>query len=360
MPAEAETLLADLVAIPSPSREESEAVRCLVEWLGRKGFDARADEAGNAVGVKGDGPGEILLLGHIDTFPGFPPLRREGRLLYGRGTVDAKGPLCAFACAAAAADPPPGMRITVVGAVEEEAATSRGARAIAAQRLGRHPRFCIIGEPSRWHRVTLGYKGRLLLRVDLRLPFSHSAGRDRLPAERAVDTWLEVERFCRERNAREDRQGAFDRLDPALRTIHTTDDGAWGDCTLELGFRLPPGVEPAGIEEELRVLLAGAPGERVKLTFSGAERCHRGGKANPLVRAFLRAVRAAGGRPGFVVKTGTCDMNVVAPGWPHTPVVAYGPGDSALDHTPHEHIDLDEYARSIAVLERLLEELGKE
>ena len=60
----------------------------------------------NAVGIKGDGPQEIMLLGHIDTFPGNPPVRREGDLLYGRGSVDAKGPLCTFAAAASLVDCP--------------------------------------------------------------------------------------------------------------------------------------------------------------------------------------------------------------------------------------------------------------
>ena len=50
-------------------------------------------------------------------------------------------------------------------------------------------------------------------------------------------------------------------------------------------------------------------------------------------------------------------MNVVAPEWPKTPFVAYGPGDSSLDHTPDEHIDLAEYGRAIDVLTRVLVQL---
>jgi LysW-gamma-L-lysine carboxypeptidase len=46
-------------------------------------------------------------------------------------------------------------------------------------------------------------------------------------------------------------------------------------------------------------------------------------------------------------------MNVLAPHW-RCPVVAYGPGDSALDHTPHEHISLQEYLGAIDVLTRVL------
>jgi LysW-gamma-L-lysine carboxypeptidase len=50
-------------------------------------------------------------------------------------------------------------------------------------------------------------------------------------------------------------------------------------------------------------------------------------------------------------------MNVVAPLW-QCPVVAYGPGDSALDHTPDEHLDLDEYWRAVVVLESCLTRLA--
>jgi LysW-gamma-L-lysine carboxypeptidase len=62
-----------------------------------------------------------------------------------------------------------------------------------------------------------------------------------------------------------------------------------------------------------------------------------------------RAIREQGGRPRFVHKTGTSDMNVVAPVW-ECPILAYGPGDSALDHTPDEHLHLDEYQQAIGVL----------
>ncbi|HSB81098.1 MAG TPA: acetyl-lysine deacetylase, partial [Candidatus Methylomirabilis sp.] len=50
---------------------------------------------------------------------------------------------------------------------------------------------------------------------------------------------------------------------------------------------------------------------------------------------------------------GTSDMNVVGPAW-NCPILAYGPGDSSQDHTPHEHLDLAEYHRAISVLTRVL------
>jgi LysW-gamma-L-lysine carboxypeptidase len=97
-------------------------------------------------------------------------------------------------------------------------------------------------------------------------------------------------------------------------------------------------------------------GRLVDLTFSGAELAFRAEKNTPLVRAFLAAIRQQGGQSRFVVKTGTSDMNVVGPAW-NCPICAYGPGDSALDHTPDERINLREYLQSIEVLKSMLHNL---
>jgi LysW-gamma-L-lysine carboxypeptidase len=74
---------------------------------------------------------------------------------------------------------------------------------------------------------------------------------------------------------------------------------------------------------------------------------------------LLRAIRAEGGRPRFKLKTGTSDMNILAPSW-GCPMVAYGPGDSALDHTPSEHIEIQEFLRGVNVLTRALEMLDSD
>ncbi len=138
-------LLHGLVAIQSLSGEEDNAVSYLVGEMKTRGFDeAFVDRAGNAVGVKGNGPTKIVLLGHIDTVPGDIPVRVLDGVLHGRGAVDAKGPLATFVAAAeqAAGD---NATITVVGAVGEESIGSPGAHEAATWPA---PHFCIIGEPS--------------------------------------------------------------------------------------------------------------------------------------------------------------------------------------------------------------------
>jgi len=345
--AEAKRLLIDLVQIPSPSRGEGAAVRHLVDWLAAHGCTAHIDAAGNAVGVRGTGERTVILLGHIDTFGGNFPVRLDGRRLYGRGAVDAKGSLCAFAAAAVAADLPSGVRLIVIGAVEEECATSAGARYAAAQY---QPVLCIIGEPSAWDRITLGYKGRLLIDWRWEGGLGHSAGPTLTPAEHAVAYWECVRAAVTTYNA--NHQRLFDRIDAALTSLNTGTDGVHGWAALTIGLRLPPGVDPAAVPDPLAAVL----NDPDKVRVYGHERAVTADRDSALSRALRAAIRAEGGQPAFVVKTGTADMNVVAPIW-NCPVVAYGPGDSALDHTPDEHLDLDEYDRAIRVLTRVLEQI---
>jgi LysW-gamma-L-lysine carboxypeptidase len=77
------------------------------------------------------------------------------------------------------------------------------------------------------------------------------------------------------------------------------------------------------------------------------------------VKAFLPAIRAEGGEPVFKVKTGTADMNTFVKAFPEVPIVSYGPGDSNLDHTPEEHLDLDELEKAVKVLTNVLVQLDE-
>src|SRR5690606_4736327 len=187
-------LLRGLVSIPSPSGAEAPAVEWLCERMAALGYDAGPDGAGNAVGTRGEGPHEIMLLGHIDTVPGVVPVEVVDGALYGRGTVDAKGPLATFVVAGARAELPPGVRLTVAGAVEEEVMSSRGAHHLIATRSA--PDAVIIGEPGGWDGVVLGYKGSVALEYRVTVPMSHSAGPEPTAAELAADYWYRLRTWC--------------------------------------------------------------------------------------------------------------------------------------------------------------------
>ena len=362
-------LVHGLVAIPSPSRSEGPAAAWLVTEMRAHGFDrAFVDAAGNAVGELGESSAArtIVLLGHIDTVPGNIPVRIDGDRLYGRGSVDAKGPLATFVAAAArfgsVAANAASLRIVVVGAVEEEAATSKGARAIASRFNGdtdRVPDACIIGEPSHWNRITLGYKGRLLLDLTADQPMAHTAGPDASVASVVVDLWNWVTAHAAQANTGKDK--AFDQLTPSLRRFITATTEAMHDTVdAQFAWRLPVGFDAETLQRQIEawpLTPSGPQALKPTLTFAfrGHEKAWRGDRSNALVRSFLAGLRSvdASEKLGFVLKTGTSDMNVVAPVW-KCPIVAYGPGDSSLDHTPDEHLELGEYWKAVNVLEQTL------
>ena len=339
-------LVRGLVAIPSVSRKERGAVEWLVARMRERGFRAGVDEAGNAVGEVGDGPRHVVLLGHIDTVPGEIPTRVEDGELVGRGAVDAKGPLAAFVAAASTAVP--GVRVTVVGAVEEESPTSKGARHRATLAA---PDWCVIGEPSSWDRVTVAYKGRLVLSFALAREARHGATPGSTCAEEALALWGRLREAAGRRALS---ATAFDQLDCRLESMAAESDGLTERASLRVGYRIPPGSSVAELEAEARGLAASHAGEAaVTVEHLAAEEPARTSRTSPLARAFVGSIAEAGGTGAFKVKSGTSDMNVLAAVW-SCPMVAYGPGDSRYDHTPMERLDLAEYARAILVLRGVL------
>ena len=368
-----ETLIG-LVSQYSPSGQEREAVEWLVARMKALGYnEAFIDGAGNAVGVMGTGPKQVVLLGHIDTVSGeipvrivgrdgIPPLPGEetrndipryyGEILYGRGSVDAKGPLACFTDAVAQIGAASGWQFVVIGAVEEER-DSNGARFVVDQYK---PDFVIIGEPNRWDRVALGYKGSAWANVTVKREQAHTASGEQTAAEAAIEAWLAIKSFAETFNT--EKQRAFDKILPTLRGMESGQDGFEQWARLSVGVRLPVELSPEQWYLELEKTLKVFETIRVLVEPVGypvpAWACE---KNSLLVRAFLNGIRARGGTPSFVYKTGTADLNIVAPVW-KCPAVVYGPGDSALDHTPNEHINLNEYQKAVETLTAALQRLS--
>jgi LysW-gamma-L-lysine carboxypeptidase len=339
----AQTLI-ELVQHYSPSGQEENAVNYLIQRMKDLGFDkAYKDEVGNAVGVMGEGEKQIVLLGHIDTVPGEIETRIEGDIFYGRGSVDAKGPLASFVDAVASLGQVRGWQFVVIGAIDEER-NSIGARHIVDQY---RPDFAIIGEPSGWQRVTLGYKGSASAKVTARREMVHSARADETAPEAAFAVWERVRAWADEFNA--DKKRAFEQILVSLRGMDSGDDGFETRASFDIGARLPVTLLPKTWYAQLEALSAPERMERVGYAIPA----YKAERNTPLVRAFLKGIRAEGGKPGFVVKTGTADVNIVAPVW-GCPAVVYGPGDSSLDHTPNEHISLVEYGLAVDVLRNAL------
>lgn len=338
--ARAVQLLRQMVEIPSPSYQEATLARFLAGELTEFGYAAEVDAAGNVIGelVRGDGP-TVMLLGHLDTVPGTVPVREQDGRLYGRGTVDAKGPLAALICAAAGSDFT--GRLVVVGAVEEETPLSRGALHILDSH--RQPDALIIGEPSGWRTVVLGYKGKLDFWYRASRQSTHPTNPMPKASELAAECWRQVTDLL----GPDASHARFDQ--PAATLVSITGDLT--TATAELSIRTPPGFDAEAFLTGLRAHVIS--GEIELINFVTACRVDRN---DPVIRALTAAIRQTGSVPGIKVKTATSDMNTLAERWP-IPMGTYGPGDSVLDHADDEHVVLTEYLASIRVLSTALTEL---
>jgi LysW-gamma-L-lysine carboxypeptidase len=346
--ARARDLLIRLVEIPGVTYSEEKACDYLAQALSMFGWtDPRADEVGNVVAGRGNGEREIVLLGHIDTVPGGPAFCVEGDILRGRGSVDARGPLCAFAVAGGAAEVPDGWRLTLIAAVGEEG-DSRGARHVIPLHA---PAACVIGEPSGTSGITIGYRGYLRLQISARDSGAHRSG-SAGPVTACLMAASDILRNVEERDNPE--KIVIERPFGAVISMRGEEAGERVGF-VDLDVRLPVGASPDAWAKDFIGL-----GERraVNVKFISSMPAHLVEKNDPLARALRMAVREAGLTPRLLAKGGTADFNLAA-AW-GCPMAAYGPGDSKLDHTAEEQIDLNEYLTSISILKNALERFMRE
>ena len=341
------TLLLNMLSKFSPTGKTKELAGYLVEVSRGLGFTSRIDGNGNFLAKKGQGEPTVLLLGHMDTVEGEVPVKKKGTVIFGRGAVDAKGPLCAMILAASGARIKKGS-VIVAGTCDEEGA-SLGAQALT---LSLSPDYVIVGEPSGWNGITLGYKGCAKLIYTVSSQNRHIAGKGKTACDQALDFYNLLIQRCGSGGEKKEGEPNFDSLSASIVSISTSQEDGTIKCSMKIDLRTPPGYK----EKELHGMLNGIKGEG-EAVISGFVPNVAFPKNTPLARAFVKSIRGRGGKPVFKRKTGTSDMNVVAQQW-DVPMVTYGPGDSKYDHTPMEQIDIRELRKGIEVLTAVIEQLA--
>ncbi|MEF8807267.1 [LysW]-lysine hydrolase [Natronomonas sp.] len=339
---EARELLETLVSIPSPTPEEAECAEALADFFREYDREVFIDDVGN---VRAPADDSVLYTSHIDTVPGDIPVRvedgDEGPELWGRGSVDAKGPLTALAVAAVRTG------VSFVGVVGEEV-NSRGARHLIEDREA--PEAVVNGEPSGWDGITLGYRGILQGTYVATSESGHTSRPENNAIQDAIAWWSAVE----EKFGGDGYDAVFERVTPKPVSIEggVSEDGLAVEATLDAQLRVPPEYSTDEVREMADAELSGAGTVNWKDAVEPTMQSPR----TDVGRAFRMAIRQQGGDPRLLRKTGTADMNIFAGAW-DCPMATYGPGDSDLDHAPNEHLELRELDRAVAVLERVAEEL---
>lgn len=344
---EAWRLLSDCVALSSPSGAERRLAEHLASFAESVGAQVDIDSVGNVHALFGasDARPRPMLMSHLDTVDaGRAAHRFTDDRIYGRGSVDAKGPLTAMLVASARVSRD--LPTHWVGVVEEETIHSRGAEHLRMSLAP--PRYLIVGEPTGANSVGIAYKGKADVVVTVRTAATHSTS----PAPHASELAAAALTSLMTQHPATTR-AKFDVLSCAILDARMT----LHEAIVQLGFRLPEACGPDDVMSAVHAAFdAHAEDARIELTHSVPATSI--GRTQELPRKLGASIhRATGNRPRFVRKTATCDMNTLAQSW-DIPMVVYGPGDSALDHADDEHIDRADYISSIMILTQTLADLA--
>ena len=327
-------LTAALCDIPSVSGDEA-VLADAVEAALAGHRHLRVDRAGDTVVARtGLSRGErVIVAGHLDTVPVADnlPTRRDGQMLWGRGTVDMKGGV-AVALRLAAHVPEPVRDVTYIFYDHEEVEADRSGLARVADR---HPEwlaadFAVLMEPTA-AQVEGGCNGTVRVAVTVRGLAAHSARwwmgsnavhaagevldrlRGYVPAEVDVDGLVYREGL----NAVDIRGGIAGNVVPDV-------------CVVTVNYRFAPIRSEEEALARLHELFHG-----YELTTLDSSPGALPGLNHPAAAAFVAAVGAEP-RP----KHGWTDVARFST--LGVPAVNYGPGDANLAHADDERVDVRE------------------
>lgn len=352
-------LLIDMVNIYSPSGREARIAKYLYEkMVSDFGFDeVKMDDVGNVIGIYRGRRPSILLCGHMDTVPGRLPVRVEEGYLLGRGSVDAKGPLAAMMFAAQRLRASGYDGEIVVAAVVDEEGRGTGAKHLARSNLGVD--YVLLGEPSGLNQITIGYRGRIQLKVNVETEGFHASS----PwlGKSAFMHALDIINRIRDYVEKGGGESPFDSLSMCVTMIQAgvATNVAPPNCSFTLDIRVPPRLRSYKVVNDLLSVIkeyvdSAEHGINVQVVPEEITEAFLVDRSNQLVNALSAAIRRVTGKAAQLVrKTGTGDMNILGFSL-SVPAATYGPGDPKLSHTNHERLDLNEYLTSIEVLKEAI------
>ncbi|MFA5571654.1 MAG: M20/M25/M40 family metallo-hydrolase [Candidatus Bathyarchaeia archaeon] len=362
---QATRFLTNLLGIYSPSGKEQAAANYIATEMKQMGFEVGIDSIGNVIGVVGSGEPVILLCGHMDTVAGHLPLRLDEGKIYARGAVDAKGPLAAMIMAAQGASKDPRFmgKILVASVVEEEA-TSKGVRHLITQ--GIDADYAIFGEPSGEGNITIGYKGQIQLKIVVKTDTGHSSTPWLFDnaLEKAYELWEKIKAACTFPSI-EPQETPFTAITVCLvRMVGGRANSVIPfEAEMNLDIRVPIQYTTTQVYDKMMKIIAGYqntnPKVGIKTSVLDTVEPFEANKATRLVHVLSSSVRKVLNKPATLLrKTGTGDMNILGKSM-NLPIVTYGPGDSHLDHTVDEHIEIQEYLNTIEIYKETILKLSE-
>jgi len=340
-------MLIKLLEEYTPPGSESKLHETLKSLCGSLGFEeCYVDEVGNFFASYGRGD-VILLASHLDTVPGKLKVSYDGELVYGRGAVDAKGPLLSYILGAHQAfERVSGVKVIVAGLVREEL-DGLGAKYLVEK--GLKVDHILVGEPTGFG-IAVAYRGSVTAEAYARARGGHSSAP--YVGESALDRMLGFVNEVRSRF----RGSSYDEVTSAITMLRS---GDWPSKLPEearayVNIRFPSPIEVNSILDEVRGI-AGRHG--VELRMVDATPPVEVKLSVRAVRALVRGCLRSGVKPRIVKKTGTSDMNVLAS--LTRSIAAFGPGDSKLAHTSLEKMAVGDLIKAASIVSAAIEELSR-
>ena len=327
------SILESLIRIPSPSYQEEQIGRFLVEVLTKRGYIVTTQSVSpnrfNVLAMTTEDP-IVLLNSHMDTVSPYCEYRKREDTIWGRGACDAKGQIAAMISAGDRLREQGILNFALLFVVGEEV-ESDGAKLAANMNLP--SKYVVIGEPTD-NKLARAQKGTLVFRVRAHGIEGHSCfpSHGDSAIHRLVsylDSWLKI-------NWGSDPVFGETTVNFGKISGGSAMNVIAGGATAEGIFRVATSL--AQIKKVLREF----PSENIDLEFTS--------ESEPLALKTLKGFETQ------VVSFGS-DASYLRP---LGDVLIFGPGSIGVAHSEHEHIKIADLEQGTHLLENIVKQLLKE
>ena len=364
----------------SYSDEEGEFANLIMDEMRALGYeDVFLDSVGNVVGRIGHGSKIIHFDSHMDTVRvndadqwRVPPFSGEilDGCIWGRGSVDMKGALCASVYAAALARElhyTDDKTIYITGTVCEEYCDGENLKHLYMD-LSLKPDYCIICEPSN-NVITLGHKGKAQIRIKTHGISAHGSA-----PEKGVNAVTEMAEIITRVDALN--KSLYKENQPHgtvvlsdISCVSASLNAVPGECSIYLDRRLAIGETLQQVKKEMDDLIKG---KRASWEVGTLHHMSWKGKAleyeplhdpwmidesHDLTQALIRSYKSVYGRQPDAYDFWDFGTNGVTPISMGIPTIGFGPGEYKLAHMRDERCAVDQIEKATQVYCQLIKEI---
>lgn len=347
-------LLVRLVSIESVTGNEGRVLEFLAEEATKRGFDCQWEPVPEATGnlVLRRGNSKVLLATHVDTVPAwghpfaFHPYL-EGKVLWGRGSLDAKGQIVALLLASELTEAP-----FCVALFCDEEGEGKGSRYFSPPD---GTEWALVLEPTGM-KIGIAEAGWIEVAVKIKGNASHgslvSFGKN------AIEEFLKAWEVVKTLPFLSYHHPLFPSLRPNLGLIKGGIDPQVvpEECTALVDFPVPPGYDVDGAEALIKEVFEGFGAEVI--VKDKEPPWERGEGEEPFIRSIEEALRSVLSlKPAFWGMPAWTDAsNLRKKG---LSAFVLGAGELHLAHTPEERISATDVVQLSLVLAKLMEVVNR-